>query len=170
MGKKEFFKTILISLGKIKVRYIYTLIVDKSLRKRGQYPLYNSTIKKYILRYFLKNRKHFRSYVLKDSPTLGQMGFQTMATPQGEAIVSFYHFVLMLMVCVLGFVLFWLFKILRTRRMFFNTLVPIMILTIIGYPSLSLLFLLDNYINPLLTLKVIGHQWYCDYEIGKRGP
>ena len=181
--KKEFFKAILTYLGKIKIRYIYTLIVDKSLRKRGQYPLYNSTIKKYILRYFLKNKKHFRSYVLKDSPTLGQMGFQTMATPQGEAIVSFYHFVLMLMVCVLGFVLFWLFKILRTRRMYFNrnfkedsnleffyTLVPIMILTIIGYPSLSLLFLLDNYINPLLTLKVIGHQWYWDYEIGKRGP
>jgi len=41
---------------------------------------------------------------------------------------------------------------------FFYTLIPIIILTIIGYPSLSLLFLLDNYINPLLTLKVIGHQ------------
>ena len=52
---------------------------------------------------------------------------------------------------------------------FFYTLVPIIILAIIAYPSLSLLYLLDEYINPLLSIKVIGHQWYWDYEVGKKG-
>ena len=115
-------------------------------------------------------------------PLMGQLGFQSMATPQGEAIVSFYHFVMLLMAGVLGFVLCWLFKILVTKRMYFNrkfkedsnleffyTLVPIIILAIIAYPSLSLLYLLDEYINPLLSIKVIGHQWYWDYEVGKKG-
>ena len=38
-------------------------------------------------------------------PQQAQMGFQSMGTVQGEAIVSFYHFVMMLMMCVLGFVM-----------------------------------------------------------------
>jgi cytochrome c oxidase subunit 2 len=105
-----------------------------------------------------------------------------MGTVQGEAIVSFYHFVMMLMMCVLGFVMWWLGRILTERRMYFNrkfkedsnleflyTLVPIIILTIIAFPSLSLLFLLDESINPLLHIKAIGHQWYWDYEVGKKG-
>jgi len=66
-----------------------------------------------------------------------------------------------------------------TDRMFFNkkykedsnleflyTLVPISILSVLAVPSLSLLHLLDEYINPLLQFKVIGHQWYWDYELG----
>lgn len=162
-------------------KYI-NFLKDKQEREIIPFINYNYLNKKYLI-ISIHNKEKSLKNIFKDSPTIGQMGFQSMATPQGEAIVSFYHFVLMLMVCVLGFVLFWLFKILRTERMYFNrnfkedsnleffyTLVPIIILTIIGYPSLSLLFLLDNYINPLLTLKVIGHQWYWDYELGKRGP
>ena len=41
---------------------------------------------------------------------------------------------------------------------FLYTLVPIIILTVIAFPSLSLLFLLDESINPLLHIKAIGHQ------------
>ena len=118
----------------------------------------------------------------KDSPVFGQLGFQSMATPQGEALVSFYHFVMMLMVGVLGFVIWWLSRLIFTRRIYFNrrfkedsnleflyTLVPIIILAIIAYPSLSLLYIIDEYINPLLQIKAIGHQWYWDYEVGKKG-
>ena len=150
---------------------------SKSLEHTQKRPTPNHTFNEPIFTNINKEKE----FKLNDSPKFGQLGFQSMATPQGEAIISFYHFVLMLMVCVLGFVLYWLFKILNTKRMYFNkkfkedsnleffyTLIPIIILTIIGYPSLSLLFLLDNYINPLLTLKVIGHQWYWDYEIGKK--
>ena len=35
---------------------------------------------------------------------------------------------------------------------------------IIAIPSFALLYSLDEIINPSMTLKVIGHQWYWSYE------
>ena len=35
---------------------------------------------------------------------------------------------------------------------------------IITIPSFALLYSLDEVINPSMTLKVIGHQWYWSYE------
>jgi len=47
---------------------------------------------------------------------------------------------------------------------FFWTLLPILVLFFIGYPSLVLLYLLEERIHPELIIKVIGHQWYWSYE------
>nr|WMQ72175.1 cytochrome oxidase subunit II [Chlorocanta viridis] len=47
---------------------------------------------------------------------------------------------------------------------FIWTLLPAMTLIFIALPSLRLLYLLDEVNNPLLTIKVIGHQWYWSYE------
>nr|AWV83200.1 cytochrome oxidase subunit II [Cryptotympana facialis] len=44
------------------------------------------------------------------------------------------------------------------------TLLPAMILIFIALPSLRLLYMLDEVNNPMLTLKIIGHQWYWSYE------
>lgn len=44
------------------------------------------------------------------------------------------------------------------------TVVPICILICLALPSLRLLYLMDESVNPGLTLKVIGHQWYWRYE------
>nr|AWV83915.1 cytochrome oxidase subunit II [Tettigades lacertosa] len=44
------------------------------------------------------------------------------------------------------------------------TLLPALTLIFIALPSLRLLYLLDEVNNPLLTLKIIGHQWYWSYE------
>lgn len=44
------------------------------------------------------------------------------------------------------------------------TLIPTIILRIIALPSLHLLYLIDELLNPLLTVKIIGHQWYWSYE------
>lgn len=46
----------------------------------------------------------------------------------------------------------------------FWTIVPTFALIFIGIPSIRLLYILDEVYNPLLTLKVIGHQWYWSYE------
>ena len=35
---------------------------------------------------------------------------------------------------------------------------------IIAIPSFALLYSLDEVVNPSMTLKVIGHQWYWSYE------
>lgn len=47
---------------------------------------------------------------------------------------------------------------------FFWTIVPAGILSLIAIPSLQLLYKLDNFIEPDLTIKAIGNQWYWSYE------
>lgn len=44
------------------------------------------------------------------------------------------------------------------------TLVPSFILVIVALPSFALLYSIDEVINPSLTLKVVGYQWYWYYE------
>nr|YP_009441853.1 cytochrome c oxidase subunit II [Dryocoetes villosus]AOY39606.1 cytochrome c oxidase subunit 2 [Dryocoetes villosus] len=44
------------------------------------------------------------------------------------------------------------------------TILPAIILVIIALPSLRLLYILDENINPVITIKSIGHQWYWSYE------
>jgi len=47
---------------------------------------------------------------------------------------------------------------------FFWTLLPVGILFFIGYPSLVLLYLIEERVHPEVIVKVIGHQWYWTYE------
>nr|WKU84179.1 cytochrome c oxidase subunit II [Stipomorpha sp.] len=44
------------------------------------------------------------------------------------------------------------------------TILPAFILLFIAFPSLRLLYLLDEINQPIITLKAIGHQWYWKYE------
>ena len=44
------------------------------------------------------------------------------------------------------------------------TVVPIVILVVISVTSLKLLYFMDKTHNPEMTLKVIGHQWYWEYQ------
>jgi cytochrome c oxidase subunit 2 len=46
----------------------------------------------------------------------------------------------------------------------FWTVVPAIILLFIGFPSIRLLYLLDEVYYPSITLKTVGHQWYWSYE------
>jgi cytochrome c oxidase subunit 2 len=45
------------------------------------------------------------------------------------------------------------------------TFIPAIILIIIAIPSFKLLYSLDEIINPILTVKAIGNQWFWSYEI-----
>nr|ANQ92690.1 cytochrome c oxidase subunit II [Trisidos kiyonoi] len=44
------------------------------------------------------------------------------------------------------------------------TAVPLVILVFLAVPSLHLLYVMNELIDPKVTLKVIGHQWYWEYE------
>lgn len=44
------------------------------------------------------------------------------------------------------------------------TVLPAMILLFIAFPSLRLLYLLDEVRLPRVTVKIIGHQWYWRYR------
>ena len=47
---------------------------------------------------------------------------------------------------------------------FIWTVLPIVILLLIAFPSLYLLYLIEEFRSPALTVKVIGHQWYWEYQ------
>nr|YP_009122989.1 cytochrome c oxidase subunit II [Strigamia maritima]AJK90873.1 cytochrome c oxidase subunit II [Strigamia maritima] len=44
------------------------------------------------------------------------------------------------------------------------TILPIITLVFIAFPSLRLLYLSDEVESPTMTIKTIGHQWYWSYE------
>ena len=46
------------------------------------------------------------------------------------------------------------------------TIVPAVILLFIAFPSLRLLYVMDEVMNPSITLKAIGNQRYWTYEYG----
>ena len=41
---------------------------------------------------------------------------------------------------------------------------PSLILVLIAVPSFALLYSLDEVVDPAVTIKAIGHQWYWSYE------
>ena len=124
---------------------------------------------------------NFTSFTaLNDAPEAWQLGFQDPASPMAEGMINFHHY-LMFILIIVGVCVFWLLY--RTTVLFSAeknqvsqqfthaptleivwTIIPAIILLIIAAPSFSLLYSLDEYIDPDLTLKVIGHQWYWSYE------
>jgi cytochrome c oxidase subunit 2 len=44
------------------------------------------------------------------------------------------------------------------------TVGPALVLVAIAFPSFKLLYLMDEVIDPAMTVKVTGHQWYWEYE------
>ncbi len=44
------------------------------------------------------------------------------------------------------------------------TLIPSFILILIAIPSFGLLYAMDDIIDPEVTIKSVGHQWYWSYE------
>jgi len=49
------------------------------------------------------------------------------------------------------------------------TVIPIVILLFIAFPSLFILYLIDDMTNSNILIKVIGHQWYWEYEYSSIG-
>jgi cytochrome c oxidase subunit 2 len=45
------------------------------------------------------------------------------------------------------------------------TIVPVLILAFIAFPSFKLLYFMDRAEKPEMTLKITGHQWYWNYEL-----
>ncbi len=110
-----------------------------------------------------------------------QLGFQDAATPVMEEIVAFHHFVMIYLVFIVIGVAWILLRILigfntnvrliSHKHLVHGTLIetiwtitPALILISIAFPSFKLLYLVDEVIDPALTIKVIGHQWYWSYE------
>lgn len=110
-----------------------------------------------------------------------QIGIQDPATPSAEGMY-FFHTFLISIFCMVGILVCWILyyilnkyneKINKNLDVFTHsssleiiwTFFPAVILLIIAVPSFSLLYSLDEIVDPEISLKVIGHQWYWSYEI-----
>ena len=110
------------------------------------------------------------------------MSFQEPATIIMRAIIELHNDIMFFLIVVVGFVLVMLlyivyyFKESNTNSIRTNithntlleiiwTVIPSLILIVIALPSFVLLYTMDELLEPQLTLKVIGRQWYWSYEI-----
>ena len=109
-----------------------------------------------------------------------QLGFQDPATPVMEGINSLHNSLLFYMTVIFIFVVWML-----GRSIYFFTaeknsvpstvvhgglleivwtITPAFVLMAIAIPSFGLLYMLDEVVDPAITIKAIGHQWYWSYE------
>ncbi len=94
-----------------------------------------------------------------------------------EQIIYFHDYlivVILIIICVVGyFIGFVLFTKVYSSRIVADhlvervwTVLPIIVLVFLVYPSIYLLYLIDERrVEFLCTLKVIGHQWYWRYKM-----
>jgi len=109
-----------------------------------------------------------------------QLGLQDPVSPVGVRIGEFHDFLLGLIfaitLLVLALLLYVCFRYRASAnptpsRTSHNTLievlwtaVPVIILVVIAIPSFKNLYYLDRAVDPDMTVKVIGNQWYWSYE------
>lgn len=118
--------------------------------------------------------------VLCDAGKDWGLGLQEPTTPIQEGIIAFHNDLMCVMVFVSSFVSFILYRIIwnyeerrstsRSERVHGTlieviwTVTPGLILCLVAVPSFTLLYAVDEVIEPGLTVKVIGKQWYWTYE------
>jgi len=107
----------------------------------------------------------------------GNLNFQDALNITLEQIIYFHDYLIIIVVIILVVVGYLLIYSLSRKEYSSNivanhlieriwTILPIVVLILLVYPSIYLLYLIDeNRTNFLCTLKVVGHQWYWSYEI-----
>nr|QNE85872.1 cytochrome c oxidase subunit II [Hybomitra bimaculata] len=107
--------------------------------------------------------------------TWANLGLQDSTSPLMEQLTFFHDHTLLILVMItvlVGYLMFMLFFNSYTNRFLLHgqtieviwTVLPAIVLLFIAFPSLRLLYLLDEINEPIITLKTIGHQWYWSYE------
>nr|AZQ05987.1 cytochrome c oxidase subunit 2 [Catomerus polymerus] len=107
--------------------------------------------------------------------TWSQLNFQDSASPLMEELISFHDhtmLILTLVTTLVAYIIMTMFTNKFIDRFLLEghlieiiwTVAPALLLIFIALPSLHLLYLLDEYDNPSLTIKSMGHQWYWSYE------
>jgi ubiquinol-cytochrome c reductase cytochrome b/c1 subunit len=117
-----------------------------------------------------------------DAPQPWQILFQDAATKIMDNITDLHHDIMFFLVLISTFVIYMMVRIVTAYRISNTetvrtitvqhhtwmeviwTLVPAVILMFIALPSYILIYNMDELIDPKITLKVIGHQWYWHYE------
>nr|YP_010555037.1 cytochrome c oxidase subunit II [Schizodactylus jimo]UYR20463.1 cytochrome c oxidase subunit II [Schizodactylus jimo] len=107
--------------------------------------------------------------------TWSNTNLQNSASPLMEQLTFFHDhtlLILMMITVLVAYIMSSLFFNKYTHRYLLEgqtieiiwTILPAATLIFIALPSLRLLYLLDENMDPLITIKTIGHQWYWSYE------
>nr|APT41454.1 cytochrome c oxidase subunit II [Micropygomyia cayennensis] len=107
--------------------------------------------------------------------TWSNLNLQDSNSPLMEQLTFFHDHALLILVLItilISYLMYMLFFNFYTNRYLLSgqmieiiwTIMPAIILLFIAFPSLRLLYLLDEVNNPSITLKTVGHQWYWSYE------
>nr|YP_009560901.1 cytochrome c oxidase subunit II [Hydrotaea chalcogaster]QAB45334.1 cytochrome c oxidase subunit II [Hydrotaea chalcogaster] len=107
--------------------------------------------------------------------TWANLGLQDSSSPLMEQLIFFHDHALLILVMItvlVSYLMLMLFFNNYVNRFLLHgqtieiiwTILPAIILLFIAFPSLRLLYLLDEINEPSITLKAIGHQWYWSYE------
>ena len=114
-----------------------------------------------------------------------QLGFQKPASDVMRNVYDLHNFVLIMMTAITIFVLFLIFYVVfrfrrkanpvaskTTHNTFIEILwtgIPVIILIFMAIPSFKLVYQQDVIPETDMTIKVIGHQWYWEYQYPEHG-
>jgi cytochrome c oxidase subunit 2 len=119
--------------------------------------------------------------IFNDAPQPWQVGFQDSAAPGFEGITDLHDSIFFYLV-VISIGVFWVLASVIVNFSHKNspivykysnhgtlieliwTITPAFVLIAIAFPSFKLLYMLDEVVTPVMTIKVVGHQWYWSYE------
>nr|ANH79471.1 cytochrome c oxidase subunit II [Eurytoma sp. TJS-2016] len=104
-----------------------------------------------------------------------QYMFQDASSSIMENMIMFYDYAMLVILMIIVLIMYMLnFMFLNKfiNRMLLEgqmieiiwTIIPMFFLIFLAIPSLKILYLTDEVNNPNFTFKVIGHQWYWEYE------
>ena len=110
-----------------------------------------------------------------------QLSFQDSASPVYDGMIALHDNIMFYLVIIIVGVLWIMITIIYNfaseNNVFVHkylnhgtlieiiwTVTPAFILIAIAFPSFQLLYLMDEVIDPAITIKAIGHQWYWSYE------
>nr|YP_009740526.1 cytochrome c oxidase subunit II [Conophymacris viridis]QID03475.1 cytochrome c oxidase subunit II [Conophymacris viridis] len=107
--------------------------------------------------------------------TWSNLSLQDSASPLMEQLLFFHDhtmIVILLIMMIVSYTLNYMMMIKFTNQNMLHdhlietiwTTLPAITLTFIALPSLRLLYLLDDSMNTMITIKTIGRQWYWSYE------
>jgi cytochrome c oxidase subunit 2 len=116
-----------------------------------------------------------------DAPQPWQIGFQDGGSPSFEGIIELHDQIMFYLIVILLGVGWMLSSTIRKFNSYHNqivhkyhnhgtlieliwTITPALVLIAIAFPSFKLLYLLDEVIDPVITVKAIGNQWFWSYE------
>jgi len=105
----------------------------------------------------------------------GQLNFQEGIRTTIEFLNYFHDYIIVILLLIITFVTYIFLYVSVSPYMdkytidshvleTIWTIIPIVILLFIAFPSLGLLYLIEEVSKPSLTVKVVGHQWYWEYQ------